>query len=661
MHFSFLSQAVGLLLLLSSIVKAQTPSFQNRPPAAMSAQEFRDEIIAVSDKDSVLELYVQFAISHVRQSPEVVKNLADEILESEETSQLKKNAYYNYLMAMYWDRPDPDSAIKYLKLAEQQFDELGRNQRVLGQIINQARSYNRLNHFLESENLYYKALDYIEVNNLSDEERSRVINEMSDLYVRLGATEIALIRLTQLLEMKPKGINEECRIRLKISNARKRNLEYDEAKNQLLFCVESDLTNVSIRVAILRSLSDLERIRGNQEDRLKWIKKAAEFNSPNPVQNVPTNLFLAQAYFDNEFYDKADSVIMEMDNLDARRVQAPTRANLAVLKTRNSLRVRDAESAIKYADEGLRAAERMQGSLIALDLQLLKAEAFEMSGDFEAAYILLKELENREKLFEEMGRIRQEEQSKVRFQLRATNEQLDEVTTQLDMVRLRTFFIVTIVVFLSGFFIYRNKILSALKEERTRIRIASDLHDEVSATLTGISYFAEAIKKDKDEEKQRHFMDMISESAGDAKEKISDIVWSVTPENDDWEKFLSKCRRYASDLLESKEVEYELKIAESISGKLEMNNRQHLWMIFKEMLTNAVRHSQAQRVDIIIDSENHVFKIVLQDDGIGFDTSKETFGNGLNNIRKRAQSMGATLSLDSEPNIGTRCRLELDL
>lgn len=92
-----------------------------------------------------------------------------------------------------------------------------------------------------------------------------------------------------------------------------------------------------------------------------------------------------------------------------------------------------------------------------------------------------------------------------------------------------------------------------------------------------------------------------------------------------------------------------------------MNTRQHLWMIFKEMLTNIVRHSKAERVDIIIDTEGQVFKIVMQDDGIGFDSESETFGNGLKNISNRAKSIGARIFLDSEPNMGTRWRLELDV
>ena len=119
MKFRFLLLALVYVLLSTTSVNAQTPGPQNRPPAPMSEQEFRTKINSIADEDSVLELYFQYAFGQARRSPDVVKNLADELLESEEFSTLKKNAYSNYLKAIYWDRPDPDSTIKYLQLAEQ--------------------------------------------------------------------------------------------------------------------------------------------------------------------------------------------------------------------------------------------------------------------------------------------------------------------------------------------------------------------------------------------------------------------------------------------------------------------------------------------------------------------------------------------------------------
>ena len=92
-----------------------------------------------------------------------------------------------------------------------------------------------------------------------------------------------------------------------------------------------------------------------------------------------------------------------------------------------------------------------------------------------------------------------------------------------------------------------------------------------------------------------------------------------------------------------------------------MNVRQHLWMIFKEMLTNTVRHSQASQLDVILDVEDGILKLIVQDNGKGFDVDSDRMGNGVSNIKKRANEIGANIDLISEPEMGSRWRLELKL
>ena len=202
-------------------------------------------------------------------------------------------------------------------------------------------------------------------------------------------------------------------------------------------------------VTVYRSLSDLERIRGNQQKRVRWIEKATQHNRPNPILNVPTHLFLAKAYFDNGEFDKTDSLLADFENLNMNYVQVEIRVSLAMLKIQNSFRLGDYKSAIQYANEGIVLTEKMPVSLIAIDLHRLKAEALEKIGDFENAYQILKELENKEELFEKFVRIREEEQSRVRLQFRATSDQLEDVTTKLDITRIRAFFIILIILILS--------------------------------------------------------------------------------------------------------------------------------------------------------------------------------------------------------------------
>ncbi len=208
---------------------------------------------------------------------------------------------------------------------------------------------------------------------------------------------------------------------------------------------------------------------------------------------------------------------------------------------------------------------------------------------------------------------------------------------------------------------YRIRVNQLLRVHRIRNRIAGDLHDEISATLSSISFFARAIEDDKFRGDKNRFVQLISESAGDAKEKITDIVWAINPEHDDWKSFLSKCRRHASDLMESKHIHYELDIDEQIPGKMDMQLRQNLWLVFKEMITNAVRHSNASKIAISLKHRSGKLHLVVDDDGKGMDPGSPTDGNGLKNIRRRAEQVGGKLSLDTAPDKGTRWELVLKL
>lgn len=197
------------------------------------------------------------------------------------------------------------------------------------------------------------------------------------------------------------------------------------------------------------------------------------------------------------------------------------------------------------------------------------------------------------------------------------------------------------------------------REYKMRNQISADLHDEVSATLSSISFFAQAIESGKRPDQNPRFLSLIRDSAGDAKDKISDIVWAINPENDDWQSFLARCRRFAADVLESRGITASLQIDSNYGGSLNMHTRQHIWMIFKEIITNIVRHADAKRVDVVMMVKAGTLTLVVQDDGKGLSEKEKSEGNGLNNIRKRGQKISAKVTLSSEAGRGTRWKLEI--
>ena len=213
--------------------------------------------------------------------------------------------------------------------------------------------------------------------------------------------------------------------------------------------------------------------------------------------------------------------------------------------------------------------------------------------------------------------------------------------------------------------IYKFRVNSLLQVERTRTRIARDLHDDLSATLSSITFFGEAIKNkgsSRMQEDSQKFLSSIISGSQSAQEKIKDIIWAITPENDSMKQLISRFQRYASDLFESRGMEYQFEIKGELSEKpMNMERRQHLWLILKEIITNAVKHSQAKLVRIEIAVAGKLIRFDISDDGSGFDPNQKFGGNGLKNLWNRADQLKAKLSLNTAPDKGTHWQLEVEI
>jgi len=208
------------------------------------------------------------------------------------------------------------------------------------------------------------------------------------------------------------------------------------------------------------------------------------------------------------------------------------------------------------------------------------------------------------------------------------------------------------------FMFYEIRLNKLVGIERTRSRIARNLHDEVGGTLSSIQYFVRAIEKEttgKNPEGVSKYLNLILESSADAQEKIKDLIWTVNPEEDGLGKFLIKFNRYASDLLDSKEINYNIELPGDAADKsISMEKRQHLWCICKEILTNIVRHSQCKNVKIKVQYDGKTLDLHIEDNGIGFSETEKSMSNGLVNIRNRAEALKADYKLTTEVDNGTK-------
>lgn len=215
---------------------------------------------------------------------------------------------------------------------------------------------------------------------------------------------------------------------------------------------------------------------------------------------------------------------------------------------------------------------------------------------------------------------------------------------------------------------YKQKIKQIKKIERIRKDIASDLHDEVGSSLTRIALYSDASIRYLDKktteslEESKSYLNEIGTSSRELIASISDIVWAVNPLNDYFENIILRLKNYVSKILPLNSVDYDINVNKEIETLcFSMEFRRNFFLIMKEVLNNIVKHSKASYVIINLEKEKDRLKVVIFDNGIGFDTSKLSDGNGLRNINTRIKTLNGTCEINSVIGEGTSIKFDMKI
>jgi ligand-binding sensor domain-containing protein/two-component sensor histidine kinase len=221
--------------------------------------------------------------------------------------------------------------------------------------------------------------------------------------------------------------------------------------------------------------------------------------------------------------------------------------------------------------------------------------------------------------------------------------------------------VATAIIVFTAYSAYRYKLSKILALELLRNKISTDLHDDIGSTLSSISILSDIAAREK-EQKSKRILAEISERSHLLMEKMDDIVWSISSRNDTVGNLFIRIQQFASTVLEAKDIDYEVIVAEKIKQmKLDMQQRQHIYLILKEAINNLIKYSCCTAVSIKAACTSGLLKIEVADNGKGFDIKTIHYGNGLNNMQKRADAMRGSLSIKSAPGNGTTVTLSVEI
>ncbi len=213
--------------------------------------------------------------------------------------------------------------------------------------------------------------------------------------------------------------------------------------------------------------------------------------------------------------------------------------------------------------------------------------------------------------------------------------------------------------------IYHYRLNQVKKIYEVRTKISQDLHDEVGSALSGISLYSHLVKEQLNTQppgQVQKSIDLIQHSALEMIHKLNDIVWFVNPEQDSLLKLLERLEEYARTMTSAKNIRFRIQLPEGLDDhKLPIQFRRNIYLICKEALNNAVKYSQAVALELTVKIKEKNLEFEIHDHGTGFDPLMARRGNGLVNMRKRAEEIGARLNLQSAKNEGTSVLLQLKI
>lgn len=253
------------------------------------------------------------------------------------------------------------------------------------------------------------------------------------------------------------------------------------------------------------------------------------------------------------------------------------------------------------------------------------------------------------------------------FEIKEQNTQLRNKNISI-VIGLVLFILLGFVVY---FFVQKQKLKNQIAnelavkqtEEKERLRIAKDIHDDLGSGLSKINFLSELIIRNSEQSiETKENVNSISETAKDLVDNMRDLIWALNPKNMTLENLLVRIREYSNDYLEDFPAELKFNFPEIISQKEILNDsHREIFMTLKECLNNIVKHSKATIIEIETTIQNDFLSICIKDNGVGFLNDSVTKGNGLRNMKNRIDTIGGKFLIESFDINGTLIKMTVEL
>jgi len=192
-------------------------------------------------------------------------------------------------------------------------------------------------------------------------------------------------------------------------------------------------------------------------------------------------------------------------------------------------------------------------------------------------------------------------------------------------------------------------------QERERLRIARELHDQLGQDITGLllglKSLEGALRGTPSVDRLRWLQSLCDEIG----KKVHRTAWELRPTALDDVGLLCALETYVADWSSHHDIQVDLHARGITRGRFAPDIETAAFRVVQEALTNVLKHAAASTVSVLLDGSNERLQIIIEDDGSGFDAEMVAHSGrlGLAGMQERVTLVGGTLTIDSAVGKGT--------
>jgi signal transduction histidine kinase len=202
-----------------------------------------------------------------------------------------------------------------------------------------------------------------------------------------------------------------------------------------------------------------------------------------------------------------------------------------------------------------------------------------------------------------------------------------------------------------------GKLKTQEKLEKQRFQISRDLHDNIGAQLTFIISSIDNLKYGFQlEPSLNNKLKKITNFTSNTIRDLRDTIWAMNKDAISFSDLQQRIHTFLSAAKDAtQDIEFNFIIKEHLPKEYTLSSVEgmNIYRIIQEALNNALKYAEAEKIEISIDKIDSTLYFKVSDNGKGFDLKTVALSNGLHNMRKRANEMGADLEINSQIGLGT--------